>query len=75
MEEGVQKVALAQQIFGESGAAMLPLLNGGAEGLREMDAMARQLGLSLSEEAVEQAGSFNDTLDLLMLGTQGVARG
>lgn len=75
MEEGVQKVALAQEIFGKSGAAMLPLLNGGAEGLREMDAMARQLGLSLSEEAVEQAGAFNDTLDLLMLGTQGVARG
>lgn len=75
MEEGVQKVALAQEIFGKSGAAMLPLLNGGAEGLREMDAMARQLGLSLNEEAVEQAGSFNDTLDLLMLGTQGVARG
>jgi len=75
MEEGVQKVALAQEVFGKSGAAMLPLLNGGSEGLREMDAMARQLGLSLSEEAVEQAGSFNDTLDLLMLGTQGVARG
>ncbi|WP_208279282.1 DUF4214 domain-containing protein [Massilia oculi] len=75
MEEGVQKVALAQEIFGKSGAAMLPLLNGGAEGLREMDAMARQLGLSLDEEAVEQAGAFNDTLDLLMLGTQGVARG
>ncbi|MDY0965429.1 DUF4214 domain-containing protein [Massilia sp. CFBP9026] len=75
MEEGVQKVALAQEVFGKSGAAMLPLLNGGSEGLREMDAMARQLGLSLSEEAVEHAGSFNDTLDLLMLGTQGVARG
>lgn len=75
MEEGVQKVTLAQEVFGKSGAAMLPLLNGGAEGLREMDAMARQLGLSLNEEAVEQAGSFNDTLDLLMLGTQGVARG
>lgn len=75
MEEGVEKVALAQEVFGKSGAAMLPLLNGGAEGLREMDEMARQLGLSLNEEAVEQAGAFNDTLDLLMLGTQGVARG
>lgn len=75
MEEGVQKVALAQEIFGKSGAAMLPVLNGGAEGLREMDEMARKLGLSLSQEAVDKAGDFNDTLDLLMLGTQGVARG
>ena len=75
MEDGVQKVALAQEIFGKSGAAMLPVLNGGAEGLREMDEMARKLGLSLSQEAVDKAGEFNDTLDLLMLGTQGVARG
>lgn len=75
MEDGVQKTALAQEIFGKSGAAMIPMLNEGSEGLREMDEMARKLGLSLSEEAVEQAGNFNDTLDLLALGGQGVARG
>lgn len=75
MEDGVQKTALAQEIFGKSGAAMIPMLNEGSEGLREMDEMARKLGLSLSQEAVDKAGDFNDTLDLLALGSQGVARG
>jgi len=75
MEDGVQKTALAQEIFGKSGAAMIPMLNEGSEGLRAMDEMAHKLGLTLSEEAVENAGNFNDTLDLLALGSQGVARG
>lgn len=75
MEDGVRKTALAQEIFGKSGAAMIPMLNEGSEGLRKMDDMARKLGLSLSEEAVEQAGAFNDTLDLLGLGTKGIAQG
>jgi len=75
MEDGAQKTALAMSIFGKSGADMIPMLNGGSEGMRELDKMASKLGLTLSDEAVEQAGAFNDTLDLLMLGGQGVARG
>jgi len=75
MEDGAQKTALAMSIFGKSGADMIPMLNSGSEGMRELDEMAGKLGLTLSDEAVEQAGAFNDTLDLLMLGGQGVARG
>ncbi|MFC5551755.1 DUF4214 domain-containing protein [Massilia aerilata] len=75
MPDGVQKTALAIAAFGKSGADMIPMLNEGSEGLREMDEMAHKLGLSLSEDAVEKAGDFNDTLDFLALGTQGVARG
>lgn len=75
MEDGAKKTALAMSIFGKSGADMIPMLNGGSEGMRELDEMANKLGLTLSEEAVENAGQFNDTLDLLMLGGQGVARG
>jgi hypothetical protein len=75
MEDGAEKTALAIEIFGKSGADMIPMLNGGSAGLQEMDDMAAKLGLTLSDKAVEQAGAFNDTLDLLMLGGQGVARG
>lgn len=75
MEDGAQKTALAMQIFGKSGADMIPMLNGGSAGMRELDEMAAKLGLTLSDETVEQAGAFNDTLDLLALGGQGVARG
>ncbi len=36
MEDGSTKTALAIQIFGESGADLIPLLNAGADGLARM---------------------------------------
>lgn len=74
LQDGTQKTALAIQIFGKSGAALIPLLNEGAEGLRAMDEMAVKLGLTFDEKTVNAAGDFNDTLDFLGLASQGVAR-
>jgi hypothetical protein len=74
MEDGTRKTALATEIFGKSGAALIPTLNMGSEGLREMAEMADKLGLSFTEAGVEAAGKFNDSLDTLGLATQGVAR-
>lgn len=74
MEDGAKKTAIAIEIFGKSGADMIPLLNDGSEGMRKMDEMARKLGMSISEEAADAAGAFNDNLDLLMLGSTGVAQ-
>lgn len=73
-EDGAAKAALAMEIFGKSGADMLPLLNGGAAALDEFDAMARKLGLTMDEETTKNAEAFNDTLELVSLGSQGVAR-
>lgn len=74
LEDGTQKTALAVEVFGKSGAAMIPLLNEGSEGLRKMDEMATKLGITFDEKTVEAAGDFNDTLDFLALAGQGVAR-
>ena len=49
MEDGAVKSARAQEIFGKSGAELIPLLNGGADGLREMAEMAEKLGLVIDE--------------------------
>ncbi len=75
MEDGAIKNTLAVDLFGKSGADLIPLLNGGSEGLREMDEMAKKLGLTISQETAEEAGKFNDTLDLLKKGGEGVGRG
>ena len=75
MDDGARKTAMAVEIFGKSGADLIPLLNGGAEGFRQMDEMARKLGLRFSDETVKKAELFNDTLDLISMGSQGVARG
>lgn len=72
MQDGAGKTALAMEIFGKSGAEMLPMLNGGSEGIREMTAMAEKLGIVIEDETAAKAAQFNDTLDLLKLGVQGV---
>ena len=73
-EDGTAKTALAIEIFGKSGADLIPILNTGSDGLREMDEMARKLGLTFDEETGKKAEEFNDTMDLIGLSSQGVAR-
>lgn len=72
LEDGAAKTALAVEIFGKSGTEMVPLLNSGSEGIAQMTAMAEKLGLVIEDSAAAQAGQFNDTLELLGLGVQGV---
>lgn len=74
MQDGTLKSALAQEIFGKTGAALIPTLNSGSKGLREMAEMADKLGLSISDEAAKASDQFNDTLDLLKGSTEGLGR-
>lgn len=73
-EDGAAKTALAVQIFGKSGADLIPLLNGGSKALDDFDAMARKLGLTLDEETAKNAEKFNDTVDLMGQGVAGISR-
>ncbi|MYM37265.1 hypothetical protein GTP38_23340 [Duganella sp. FT94W] len=75
MENGAQKSAFAMDIFGKSGVALIPMLNGGSEGMRDMAEMAEKLGLVLSQETATAAGDFNDTMFLIGQGSQGIAQG
>ena len=73
-QDGAAKSALAIELFGRAGADMIPLLNGGAEGLEKFDEMAKKLGLTLDEETTTAAEKFNDTLDLVRASAEGMAR-
>jgi hypothetical protein len=75
LPDGIGKTALAVETFGRSGADLIPLLNGGSEGFREMAAMAARLALVIDEETGKRAEAFNDTLDLIGMGTRGISRG
>lgn len=55
-----QRAALAADLLGKSGAEMLPMMEGGAEGIRDMMAEADKLGLTMSGEQAEAAAKFND---------------
>lgn len=65
MPDGVQKSALAMQLFGKSGAALIPLLNAGSAGLADMRKQAEELGLVLSPKQSADAEAFNDNLSIL----------
>jgi hypothetical protein len=69
--DGANKVALAQDLFGKSGAKLIPLLNSGREGITQLTDQAQRLGLVMSQEAADAADNFNDGLTAL----EGVSRG
>ena len=62
MEDGAGKTALAIKLFGKSGADLIPLLNQGRAGIKELTDEAAKLGIVISTETAAKAEQFNDTL-------------
>lgn len=63
MPDGIEKSALAMDLFGSSGADLIPVLNGGKQSLVEMTAEAERLGLVIGEDTGKKAELFNDNLE------------
>lgn len=63
--DGIAKSALAQEIFGKSGAALIPFLNEGAAGIKKLTDEADRLGITISGETAQAADDFNDRLSKL----------
>lgn len=72
-ENGAAKSAAAQALFGKSGADLIPFLNMGRDGISEMTAKAKELGLVISTETAQAADEFNDKIGLLGSSAQGFA--
>jgi hypothetical protein len=73
-KDGAEKSALAQQIFGRAGADLIPLLNGGAAGLKEMADESDRLGNTINDKTAKAAERFNDNLTRLQTAAGGMAR-
>ena len=58
MPDGASKATIAMQLFGKSGADMIPLLNSGSEALKEY------LGI-MDDDTVKAAEQFNDSMTKL----------
>lgn len=63
MEDGTEKAALATDLFGKAGTELMPLLNSEAGSFDEMRQQAHDLGLVLSDEAVDAGVHLTDTID------------
>jgi hypothetical protein len=62
VEDAAMRSAIAQQVFGKSGTALLPMLSNGRAGLQAMREEAIRLGYSLGQDAVDQGKNFKDVL-------------
>jgi flagellar biosynthesis protein FliQ len=65
MEGGVEKAALAQDLFGRGGMAMIPIMNKGAEGIRAYTEDVRRSGQMVTNEGVEKMRAFRIAMDNL----------
>ncbi len=65
IEDPSKRAAVAMQIFGRAGTRLLPLIEGGADGIEALQDQARSLGLTISTEAAAEAALLTDTLNIL----------
>lgn len=72
MEDGADKTRLATELFGKQGQSLMPLLNGTAGSVDELMQKCNDLGMVVSDEAVDAGVKFSDTLDSLKRSAQGV---
>ena len=65
MPNGIAKSTLAMELFGKSGADMIPLLNGGSDALREYSGI-------MDQDTAQAAEKFNDSLTTVGLAVDAV---
>lgn len=66
-----ERLKLAFDLFGKSGADLVSSLEEGGDKLREMEQFAQQVGMNLTDVQVEGIGAANDAMDRLAMATQG----
>jgi TP901 family phage tail tape measure protein len=70
--DSVSKTALALDMFGKSGAELIPLLNQGGTEISRLGEEADKLGLVFSDSAIAQSERFNDSMTTLVAALEGV---
>ena len=65
VETPADKVRLAMKLFDSEGVALVNTLSAGSDGLKAMFLDAEQLGLVLSEDAVDGVEAANDSMNRL----------
>lgn len=63
MPEGAQKSQLAFELFGKAGLELMPMLNSTGDTVEDLRKRAHELGLVMTDEAVDAGVLFGDTMD------------
>ncbi|WEV59670.1 phage tail tape measure protein [Bifidobacterium sp. ESL0728] len=72
MPDGVEKTALATQLFGKSGTAMLPFLNQGSSGITALEAKAKSLGIVLDDNSKNKWAAYRSAVRNVNLSMEGM---
>jgi hypothetical protein len=72
VEDGAAKTAISMALLGKSGAELIPLLNAGRDGLKQMADESDRLGATIDGKTARGAEKFNDTLTTVQATLQGV---
>ena len=65
MPDGIEKANLAQKLFGKTGSELRPLLNGVRGDVDELSKKFVDLGLGMSNDAVDASVKLKDTIDTI----------
>lgn len=65
-ENATERLAVASKLFGRGAQELAPILNSGAKSIEELRQRAHELGLVLSDDAIDASVEFRDTLDDLI---------
>lgn len=65
IQNPTEKAIMAQKLFGKSAIELKPLLNQSAESVENLRQKANDLGLVMSDDAVDAAVKLTDTMDTL----------
>lgn len=67
LADGTAKTGLAMQLFGKTGAALIPFLNRGAAGMKEFQQLSAELGMTWSEKDKVAAEQLAHSMEILEL--------
>ena len=72
VQNETERDALAMQLFGKSAQELNSVIGAGSEAFKRLGDEAEQMGFVLSEDAVTRLGVFNDKLQVLSAGMDGL---
>ncbi|MDB5967337.1 MAG: hypothetical protein JWQ72_3837 [Polaromonas sp.] len=72
-KDGAGKVAAGNGLMGKSAEDMIPLLNGGRQGITALMLEAQKMGLTISTDFAKNAEEFNDNLTRLQVSGNNLA--
>lgn len=73
LPDGAKKSSIATKLFGKSlGTAFIPLLNSGADGIKELRDDARNMGVVVSTQVAQDFEAFNDNQTELATTWRGI---